>query len=415
MKLTKEQVSSYLSSAFNNESIRELVKNSESKNSLGFQMIQLSKFLLTYLIATGDLSSENMMKIINDYINFHDEILNEETRYGTLDSTSVYFKNHVFPIVVEKYCKNHGIQGNVSLKDYEAIYKEMVRTSKINNFATHSFPGILYDEVSKNGLNIDRELFREEINFLSQYGFNSPYQSGRLYLTDLSYQTIGYALGTPEKVRISFSNLTDLTEEDFETTYDYHKRVIEMFLSQNSNLPNIETAVTLLNRINDFYFTNDDSCIAVVEKNNDYNPNDIYIPGLFSYTLGSSYQFNKLFQVDEYFKNMYEKTNLLLEENKNEGVEMLDMMMQYVSSKYPDSEETTILKNKIEYDLFYGIRQYGLNCFDNANGEGFIVESGMIACEDMSISKFKNPMSLYPKLKKNHEQLSESNHSSKGK
>ena len=127
----------------------------------------------------------------------------------------------------------------------------------------------MHDEVNKNGLDISRELFKGEMQFLSRYGFRTVYRTGGLYLTDLSLQTISYALFCPEKIRMSFSGLTDLVQQDTETLFDYHRRVIQQFSNIFSGDISGRIACMYLNRINNFYFSNNDCCVAVIANQYD--------------------------------------------------------------------------------------------------------------------------------------------------
>lgn len=395
MKLKIEDIATYLSTAFNSHEIEELVKNALSKNELCSDMMQLSNFLMTYISSVGDLSMERMHKILNDFVKNHTEITNDDVRYGTLDSSAIYYKKYIFPLVVEQYKRKHAISGNISLNDCVNIYNEMTKISRVNRFVTHSFSGALFDEISNNGLDISKEFFKSETAFLARYGFKSVFQTGLLYLTDLSYQSMGYALLSPEKIHMAFSGITTLKERDDESVYEYHKRVIEEFVNIHGDNPDIAKAVELLNSINDFYYTNDKCCIAIMENERIVNPATFTPSYMFSYVLSNSFPFNNLFKEDETFKKIYEKADLLLQEKKDEGIDMLSTLLDYLNKKYPDREETRILNNRVEFDLFNEITMYGLNCFNSANGEGFIFESGKIPADKLAITTFINPLSLY--------------------
>lgn len=360
--------------------------------------MDLSKLLFTYLISTGDLSRINMFRIIDDYVMHNNEITNVDVRFGTLSSITVYFKNYVFPLIVEKYKKDNQKVNDLSLSDHEAIYKSMVITTSKNKFVTHSFSGALYDEVLNYGLDINRELFKKECSFLSYYGVRSPFSSGGLYLTDLSYHTIGYTLGTPEKIRISFSSLTDLIKRDDETLYDFHKRVIDIFKYENDDLENIDELIRILNSINDFYFTNDDTCVAVAYK---YEEEDIkpYMPELFEYSLDSTYAYKELLEKDTYFSDLFYGTKESLNDRTANRFDILEVLLENLTSRYPNSVETQHLKKQLEYDYFYNVTRYGLSCYDNANGEGFMVESGKVDKDKIAVARFKNPTVTFEKMK----------------
>ncbi len=400
MNLKKEDIAIYLSIAFNSNEIEELVKISESKARLNIYMMQLSKYLMTYITSVGDLSMESMHKILADFVKNHNEITNEDGRFGTLDSSAIYYKKYIFPLVIEQYKRNHNISGDISLNNCIDICNEMIRTSKTNRFVTHSFPGVLFDDISKNGLDIDKEYFKNEIAFLSKYGFRSLFQTGLLYTTDLSYQSMGYALSSPEKIHMAFSGISNMKEREDESVYEYHKRVIDDFINNHSNNPNIVTIEELLNKINDFYFTNDQCCIAIMDSKNKSNSSTFESPYIFTYVLSNYFPFNNLFKEDERFKSLYERTAILLQDKKDEGIDMLNILLDYMNQRYPNREETRILKNNVEFELFYQITMYGLNNFNCANGEGFIVESGKIPAENITIATFINPLSLYPIYKK---------------
>ena len=399
MQITTENLANYITYIFNSDYIMQLIQDSNNKWELSNQYMQLSKFIFSYAMATNDLSKESVNLILDDYLNHKSEITNEDPHYGEMTSEEKYFNNYIFPIIKKRYIQIHNISNKLTLNDYVNIYKEMVINSHKNRFSTHSFPGALFNDISSIGLDIDNEKFKTEISYLSQFGFRTPYQTGRLYLTDLSYQTIGYALNTPEKIQIAFKRLTDLTEEENETTFEYHNRDIDQFVLEHFSIDGIENAKEILKRINDFYYSNPNSCIAIV-KNENISTDDIYIPSMFNYTLSSTYLFENLLREDDTFKRLYEKTAELLESNSPEGIELLDSLLNYMNIKYPNNEETKILHKKIEYEIINSITSYGLNSFSYANGEGFSVESGKISTEMFSIATIINPMSKYSEYKK---------------
>lgn len=395
MKLKREEVADYLALAFNDSKIEEIIENAKSKSDLSLKIIQLSKFLITYMLSTGNLSEDSRERIISDYIKHSEEITNENVGYGKLDSETRYFKNYIFPLIEEEYKREHNIDGNISLKDYVTIYEEMVKKSAINLFYTHSFSGALYDEIAIYGLGIEREFFKKYTSFLVQYDFYSSYQVGKLFLTNLSYQSMGYALNSPEKIGMSFVNMSNLEEKEDESKYEYHQRIIENFKNESyEDEENILFVVNALNKINDFYYTNDESCIAIIDRE-DINPNDVYVPSLFSFVLDDKFEFRELLEQDETFKKIYDKAKELLGRNDSQGIEMLETLLEYLKKQYPNREETKKMEQKVEYNLFSNIVSYGLNCFHRANGEGYEVDSGKIPVDKLSIVKFKNPLARY--------------------
>ena len=200
---------------------------------------------------------------------------------------------------------------------------------------------------------------------------------------------------------MAFANLTNLEELPEETVLEYNKRIIDEVKTRIMGDSNSETVIAFLNIINDFYYGNNECCVAIMEKDRKQNPEDVYIPELFTYVLSCSFEFNILFREYEKFKELYEKADKLLEEDKENGVEMLDVLMKYLNEKYPNREETAILRSKIEFALFSGIISFGLNCFRNANGEGFTID-GKVTPDKLAIAKFLNPLFLYPSYRYNN-------------
>lgn len=67
----------------------------------------------------------------------------------------------------------------LSLEDRVKIQEYVYIRNRNNSFYTHCFPGALLEEVSTNGLDISRELFKDEYKILATC-FETPYKTGEL-------------------------------------------------------------------------------------------------------------------------------------------------------------------------------------------------------------------------------------------
>lgn len=404
MKIKKEDLAKYISHAFDNEYIEQLTLDSKSRSELYSQLINLSRFIFTYVTSTSDLSEESLNTILNDFINHKDELENKDLVYGKNESVLLkeYFGNYILPVIENQYKKEHKIEGPLSLVDYNNIYREMVVNSKNNTFFTHSFSGALLDEISTNGLDAKGEKFQDELRFLSYFGFKTPYNRGKLHLTDLSCQTIGYALQPSERARMVLTSKTDLSEDDSETSLEYYNRVIENLKIEDCDEEELETIKEYLTEINNFYFSNNKSCIAVIEK--EKNPeDDIHILPLFRYVLSNRYKYQELLESDETFKAIYEKTDSAIKEGSDKSIEILELLANYMHTKYEGSKETAALDQTIKDEFIGMVITCATNHFEEANGEGYIVDSGHISPDKFAIATITNPLLYYPEYKKSQE------------
>ena len=387
MKIKKEELAEYISRAFDNEYIEQLAQDSESRVELFNQLSNLSSFIFAYATSTSDLSQESLSTILNDFVIHKKEPL----------SLRKYFGNYIFPLIENKYKKDHGIKGPLSLIDYNNIYKEKFENSKSKTFFTHSFSGALFDEISKNGLDAKSEKFQDEFRFLSYFGLKTPYNRGKLHLTDLSYQTMGYALQPSERARMVLTSHTDLKEEDSETSLEYYDRVIENLEIKDCHEEDLETIKDYLTDISDFYFSNDRSCIAIIEGDNKRKYDDDFSP--FMYVLSNEYEYQTLLENDETFRAMFEKTNTALRNYGDKGIEALELFANYMHAKYQGSRETAILDQAIKDNFLNNVTTFAINHFEVANGEGYVVESGHISPDKFAIATIANPLIYYPEYK----------------
>lgn len=388
MKIKKEELAEYISRAFDNEYIKLLTQDSKSRAELLEQLTNLSRFIFAYVTSTGDLSQESLNTILYDFVIHKNEPL----------SLDKYFGNYIFPLIENKYKKDHGIEGPLSLIDYNNIYKEMSVNSNSNKFFTHSFSGALFNDISEKGLDAKSEKFKDEFRFLSYFGFKTPYARGKLHITELSYQTMGYALQPSEMARMVLTSHTDLKEEDSETSLEYYHRVIENLELKNCDEENLETIKDYLTDISNFYFSNDKSCIAVIEGDNKREYDDSISP--FIDTFYNRYEYQKLLESDETFRTMYEKTDTALRNYGDKGVEILEIFANYMHTKYQGSRETAILDQTIKDMFLKNVTTFAIKHFEVANGEGYVVESGHISPDKFAIATIPNPLIYYPEHKK---------------
>lgn len=404
MKIKKEDLAEYISRAFDNEYIEQLTLDSKSRFELFGQLTELSRFIFTYATSTSDLSQESLNTILNDFVNHKDELEDKDLVYGGNKSALLkkYFGNYILPVIENNYKKEHGIEGPLSLIDYNNIYKEMATNSKSNEFFTHSFSGALLDEISENGLDAKGEKFKDELRFLSYFGFKTPYNRGKLHITELSYQTIGYALQPSERARMVLTSKTDLREDDNETSLEYYNRVIESLKIEDCDEEDLETIKEYLTEINNFYFSNNKSCIAVIEKE-EKPKDDTYILPLFRHVLSNRYKYQELLESDETFKAIYEKTDSALKEGSDKSIEILELLANYMHAKYEGSKETATLDQTIKDEFIGMVITCATNHFEVANGEGYTVDSGHISPDKFAIATITNPLIYYPRHKKSKE------------
>lgn len=395
MKLTKENITDYLNIALNSDAIKELSKNSRSEFDVRNIIKDLFTFITTYITSTSDLSIESLESISNKTYEHFDDLVADMSNHN--NAKMIFFNNYIFPMIYKFYTgKDYTI--NTSIRETLEVANKIKMSSCNNQFETHSFPGALEEKISKEGLNIHSEMFPLELKYLEHFGFKSPYKTGVLCLTELSDMSVAYAMDCPERIKMSFSGLCpELKKKMDETEYMYNLRIIEEFNNKNIGISGIEQAISYLNKINDFYFKENSCCIAVIDNNKEQvNVSEIEIP--YSQIIHSiKSNFKDLRLQDEYLNNYLNQVEMLLKEKNQNSIDLLDLVRQYLSTKYPNKEEVIKFSIDLNNILMKKITTSALNNFYRAYGDGYKVDSGIIERERISVVSFTNPYYFFSK------------------
>ena len=243
-KISKEELASYIELFSKNNSFKEAVIE-ETYSATKTNCDMLSDFLVRYAISTGDLSLQSIENISKDFAEKNREMNKERENISLLEiqkqDEKRTRKNRLFDSVVseriiESYATQFGIKTPISSHNIAKIINAIAIQNGLCKFHTHSFAGALYDDVSKNGLDISREYFNEEFKSLNKLT-NSPYKIGKLCYCELSQASFDYLHMSPERLWMALAG--GEKQHNGETKKEFAVRLLLQKL-ENSSLANEE-------------------------------------------------------------------------------------------------------------------------------------------------------------------------------
>lgn len=382
--LTKDGVAKYIEMVFNSDTYINKVKECEDRNLALLFYRNIGKILMAYITSTGDLSLESATKIIESYYNYISKNKNEFR-------VSEFYMQNVVPLTLEKLGYDEKQLLYLPISKVLEIEKHISLVYKNNRFYTHSFNGALYKDVNNYGLDINRELFREEFSSLMKLTGQTPFISGKLFYTELGAHSFQYASKSPEKLGMMLD--TDIKHKDGETLEQYYKKCLDKRL-MDSNLTDNEKSILRANtnKLLSFYYGQHKSCIAVF-KGKDSNDIPNYISTLYTFFLSLNSKIYSLLRDDNELKIRYQIVEENLKKSNPDSVNLFEEFKKYFLERYPNNKSITeILNNQFSYaitSLAIPVLTY------EGNGDGFVVSSGKIDRNLISIATIDNIYDLY--------------------
>ena len=257
-----------------------------------------------------------------------------------------------------------------------------------NLFYTHCFPGALLEEVSTNGLDISRELFKDEYKTLATC-FRTSYKTGELNYCELSSASLSYATrGMPERVHYSIGGVKN--KSDSESLHDAYARSLDENLKKEYEQGHIDEETMERMRqagtkIIDFY-ARGTSGIAVFRKNNQGKHKE-----------GSLYK--KLIKDFSYFgkelkgtclEGIIDRRKKEATENPEQAFEIYESMFKEIIQVYPGASEG--ISEFVNRTLAYSMSNLAINNYMHGGfADGYYVDSGKMSPNEFAIVNFETP------------------------
>ena len=401
-KISKEELASYIELFSKNSSFKEAVVE-ETYSATKTNCDMLSDFLVRYAISTGDLSLQSIENISKDFLIKNHE-MNKQRENKTLleiqkEDEKRTRKNRLFDSVVsnkiiECYTTQFSIKAPISSHNMAKIINAIAIQNGLCKFNTHSFAGALYDDVSKNGLDISREYFNEEFKSLNKLT-NSPYKIGKLCYCELSEASFDYLHMSPERLWMALAG--GEKQCNGETKKEFAVRLLLQKL-ENSSFTNEEKNKIYTDTIKmiDFYCNTDDVCMAIMEEKYEK-------PLLFDYT--NSIMNEIIFRLVNKIPKEYITQLKEIKDDKNIQNPLIKIE-QILNEVNQISEESAKVVNDVKNDImFESLTKRCLNNYENVNANGYEAEGGKISIDQMAIAKFPDISQEFGKVNEEFNEL----------
>lgn len=395
-KLSERDMADYFERAFNNNHVQDMIRTSSSLSSVKSNFQNFGNILQAYVSSTGDISDEMIEKLVSDFEKHSDKI-SSRVNSDKLDGAQLYFAEYVMPHIIKHHRPDYDNQQKLSLEETSDILRKIRLNCRNNRFKTHSFNGALLDNVKKNGLNIHREMFKNEYATLENAGLFQPYQKGNLLFCELSKATFGYALYAPE--RLFMSVCPSEGQKDTQFISEYLSEGLSQRLSEKKLSPEAyQKAFDAGEKMVDFYFgQNKNSGIAfmsdspnIVTQDKEYCPNEL------TYAFNDYFFKSKLKDFCDKNNNpsLYESFTAALDEIKNaKKFTKMDVCIKKFDAQYPDSH---LFEKPVHNAVIKAVTNSCLNNFTyNGNADGYRIDGGKLDTEEFSVATIPNPVDLY--------------------
>lgn len=376
--ITNEDMANYMTMVFGLEELHNgYCRGPEYANNT---FSQVGNYLAKYYISTGDSSIESAKTLVQMYL---------EHRGND------FIKKYYMPFCESTVAKelNINASGMMDLSSRIRIHDFIAERNANNRFYSHCFPGALYDEVNENGLDIHKEMFKEEYKELEKC-FKTAFQTGNLNYCELSAASLGYAtMGMPE--RATFSIGGNIHQNMGESRYDACIRTLKENLLKEvekghvaqEEYDKLQEAGT---HIIDFYCDNPMGCVAFFrsELTKD-TPRDatrrINVEGKYiSAIKGLSSAFKDTF-IEKVLQDVED------ENKQNPGNEITNYQkaINTIVDIMPEFE------NVIDDIFCNNLGNYEVaNLRHGGNADGYAIEGGKLDRNNFAITRFKLPSSI---------------------
>ena len=376
--ITNENMANYMAMVFELEELHNGYCREPKMADFTFR--EVGNYLAKYYISTGDSSIESAKTLVEMYL-----------EHGSDD----FVKKHYMPFCEDTIAKELNIDGSriTDLSSRIRIHDFIAERNANNRFFTHCFPGALYDEVNENGLNIHKEMFKEEYKELGKC-FKTAFQTGNLNYCELSAASLSYAtMGMPERAKFSIGG--NIHQEMGESRYDACLRALKENLSKEvekghivqAEYDKLQEAGT---HIIDFYCDNPMGCVAFFRKGiAEDTPRDaarrINIEGRYiSEIKGLSSAFRGTF-IEKVLKDVEDENK----QNPGNEINNYQKAINTIVDIMPEFRGT--IDDVFSYN--FGKHEVA-NLQYGGFADGYVIEGGKLDRNDFAITKFELPSSI---------------------
>jgi len=377
--ISTEDMKNYMDMVLNSKELERAYLTCNTPSDASYLFQNIGNILAKYYISTGDNSLESAKELLSNYLSLSDK--------------ESFFRIYLMPKIEKTVASILNFDSDLSFQDRVRI-QEFVKTRNANNlFYTHCFPGALYDEVSTNGLDISKELFKEEYRILATCpSFKTAFKVGELNYCELSSASLSYATsGIPERAKFAVGGFNKQEKE--ETLHDTLAKNLEKTLNLELEKGTItrlqmETIRQSGMKIIDFYCISK-SCIAffrrdsIPQHNTNIKKHLLNRLKKFETNIHGTY-LGALFQtkINEADKNPDKAEEILL--NAFDSIVILLPELKSVVDAY------------IEDSLAYTMSTMAINNYTHGGfADGYALEEGKLSPEKMGIVRITTPSEFY--------------------
>lgn len=399
IRLNENDMADYFTRAFSRASTKDMLTSAPSLSSAEEYYQNFANILQAYTCATGDLSNKTIDDLSYDFAQHRDIFKQAYDTEKKITSAQKYFGEFVMPKIIAIHSNKLNLKQPLSWKDSCCLLSSVETQSNNNKFKTHSFNGALLDEIKKNGLDINKELFKDEFSILSISGMIQPYQKGNLLFCEMSRASFGYSLRAPERLVMSLSKYGH-NQQDAQPTNEFLTQSLEAKLAENEKLNITEKANVLQagkTMINFYFGVNNKSAIAIKKDNLSYtnSSTDKYIKSIGKACSCLLMEMSvKSFCKREEDSAMSEQYALSVADFKERNnVDKLESFVNKFNQKYPENK---LLKEAYSTFMVKNLTESCVNNFTyNGNADGYVVPGGRLATNQFALAEFQNPIDVY--------------------
>lgn len=376
IRISNEEMANYMNTIFNNEYFKRIISNLKNESKVDSFFTEIGNYTCKYYISTGDNSTEPAIEIINLYLNYIQNKINEEQ-----------FLNIYLNLIIKK------IKENNNTNNILEVINEVCNNNSLNKFYTHCFPGSILEGVKESGLDINKEKFKQEFNILSKC-FRTSYKTGELNYCDLSSASLSYATrGVPERVTYAIGGL--LKRQPNESKYDWFVRSFKINLSnelakKTINYQEYNEMLIAGIKIIDYYCTNTKSCIAVFKTSNEMSIKNNTVK------IKADIINNLKFKISNLMRTIKVPSinDELIELQKENNDSFFDKYFNIIN-KYPILSK--LFNNYYEKEIYNQLSRYIANLSHGGFADGYAAPNGKLDKSSFAISEFTTPAEVWQK------------------
>lgn len=393
-KISKEEMAAYIEKIFNNEKVKDAILNQDRRIDARNLNDLIFEFCTMYARSTGDLSEEAVEKIAarcqDGFAEYNVNKFKPQKYNGS--AKAAYFDQTTGPLITKFWAEQLSLN-KLSIASSIDILSAVSTANMINCFDTHSFSGALFDEVNQNGLDISKEMFRDEYQTLAKIG-SSPYIVGKLFNCEMSYATIGYTYSSPERLRMTLSaSGKEQGREESDNAF-LNRMLIEKIESAKLSEEDKNACLAAGRTMIDFYEQSTSSAIAIMDGQRQEKFMDMtegMLKSLPNIEMYISYKNRKLIP-----KELFTELKSVVKDSANPSrIANVEEVLTKIKAVSPEVEkEINILLKEAWYNK--KMTESAISNFETANATGYEVTGGKISRQDMGIAHFTNLVKEYP-------------------